>query len=209
MSRHLVTASVDDLPELLEPEVELVEFDDGAPSACSAFAEALLEPGRFEAASFELEPGRPLACPGAVPTVLRETPGHAAWFDRLDWIADVFATLFDARRLGLRLAHLRRPMCPRFHVDRVPCRVITTFAGTGTEWIPEPEVDEVAFARRSDDPAREPAPLRPGGRIHELATGAVGFLKGGACEDARVRGVVHRSPPQDRPRLVLTLDLLA
>ncbi|MEE4360829.1 MAG: DUF1826 domain-containing protein [Pseudomonadales bacterium] len=209
MSRHLVTASPDDLPEILEPDVELVQLDFRADGACARFAEALLVPGYFEEAAFVMDPRQPLARHGAVPAVLREAPGSVEWCLQVDWIAGAFATLFDVRRLGLRLSHVRRPMCPRFHIDRVPCRVITTFAGAGTEWIPESEVDAATLARAPAELPPDAAPLRPQGRIRQLPRGSLGFFKGSGCDDARVRGVVHRSPPCAEPRLVMTLDLLA
>tara|TARA_R110002012_G_scaffold220729_1_gene392378 strand:- start:29 stop:706 length:678 start_codon:yes stop_codon:yes gene_type:complete len=51
-------------------------------------------------------------------------------------LVDMFWCLFDLKRAGLRLKVLERAMCPRFHVDWVPCRLVTTFSGTGTQWIP-------------------------------------------------------------------------
>ena len=44
-------------------------------------------------------------------------------------LVDMFSFLFELKRVGLRLAVLDRPMCPRFHVDRVPCRLVITYQG--------------------------------------------------------------------------------
>jgi len=56
-------------------------------------------------------------------------------------LAEMFSCLFGLRTIGLRLTPLTGSMCPRFHVDRVPCRLITTYVGTGTEWLPHDLVD--------------------------------------------------------------------
>ena len=40
----------------------------------------------------------------------------------LQWLAEAFACLTGARRIGLRLRSLDKAMCPRFHVDHVPLR---------------------------------------------------------------------------------------
>ena len=53
----------------------------------------------------------------------------------------MFCDLFGLQRAGLRLATLDRAMCPRFHVDRVPCRLLTTYHGVATEWLPHDVVD--------------------------------------------------------------------
>ena len=50
-------------------------------------------------------------------------------------IVDIFCCLFDVNQVGLRLVSLTHAMCPRFHVDNVPCRLLTTYCGNGTEWL--------------------------------------------------------------------------
>ena len=41
-------------------------------------------------------------------------------------LVDMFCCLFELDQVGLRLAVLSGAMCPRFHVDNVPCRLVTT-----------------------------------------------------------------------------------
>jgi len=48
-------------------------------------------------------------------------------------LAEMFCCLFELEVVGLRLAQLTSAMCPKFHVDRVPCRLITTYCGGGTQ----------------------------------------------------------------------------
>ena len=36
-------------------------------------------------------------------------------------LVEMFCCLFDLKRAGLRLKILDKPMCPRFHVDKIPC----------------------------------------------------------------------------------------
>ena len=55
-------------------------------------------------------------------------------------LVDMFCYLFDLKKsVGLRLTALGHAMCPRFHVDRVPCRLATTYFGGATEWLPMTE----------------------------------------------------------------------
>jgi hypothetical protein len=64
-----------------------------------------------------------------------------ALIDDVASLVTMFCDLLGVRRAGLRLATLRQAMCPRFHVDRVPARLITTYRGIGTEWLPQHSVD--------------------------------------------------------------------
>ncbi len=55
--------------------------------------------------------------------------------DNVAELVDMFCCLFELKRTGLRLATLNHAMCPRFHVDQVPCRLVTTCRGVATEWL--------------------------------------------------------------------------
>ena len=56
-------------------------------------------------------------------------------------LVEIFCDLFEIEQAGLRLTSLDRAMCPKFHVDKLPCRLITTFQSVATEWLPHESVD--------------------------------------------------------------------
>lgn len=114
-------------------------------------------------------------------------------------VVDMFACLFDIESIGIRMAVLDAAMCPKFHVDRVPCRLVCTYAGAGTEWHPNEQV------RRFEDGTLEPLPEA---KPQTLSMGDVALLKGEAWEGNEGRGLVHRSPSATGTtrRLLLTLD---
>ncbi len=85
--------------------------------------------------------------------------GHAGFLADVAWLVRAFACLLDARRIGLRLRRLDRAMCPRYHVDHVPLRLITTYAGAGSHWLQEGQMPR----SRLGDPAPSPLPC-PSGR---------------------------------------------
>ncbi|CCQ12480.1 hypothetical protein PALB_34190 [Pseudoalteromonas luteoviolacea B = ATCC 29581] len=117
-------------------------------------------------------------------------------------LIDMFGCLFDNKHIGIRIATLDAPMCPRFHVDKLLCRMICTLSGAGTQWLPYsagyqlehilPDASNVA----AND-------------ILSLNCGDVGLFKGSKWPDAEHLAVVHRSPIQTNniKRFVLTLDL--
>jgi hypothetical protein len=124
-------------------------------------------------------------------------------------LADMFSCLFELDRVGLRLAPLTRSMCPKFHVDRVCCRLITTYAGTGTEWLPDGQVDRRKLGTGSGGLSDADSGLYPSpDAIQVLAPGDVALLKGEAWEGNEGAGLVHRSPAvaPGQQRLLLTID---
>ena len=125
--------------------------------------------------------------------------------------SEVLVELTGCRRVGLRLAVMDAPMCPRLHVDRVTLRLVITYVGPGTEFVSSHQVERSQLGHRSghrvDD---ESSVLLEPGCIQGAKTFDVVLLKGEAWPDNEGAGAVHRSPPMAGPgaRLVMTLDPL-
>lgn len=126
-------------------------------------------------------------------------------------LARLFAELIGAERLGLRLSVLERPLCPRFHVDRVDLRLVYTILGPGTEWLDHEVVDRRHLGHLAEGRPDECTGLiRPGGRVRRARAEDLCLLKGERWPDNEGRGAVHRSPTPSAStrRLVLTIDSL-
>ena len=114
---------------------------------------------------------------------------------------EMLGSLVDCKKIGVRIATLRSPMCPLFHTDNIRCRMLITLCGEGTQWISNQDVDwEVFLDRENKD-----IPIKENADIKQLATGHWSLLKGGAWND-NFNGVVHRSPHDEKDRLILSLD---
>ena len=126
-------------------------------------------------------------------------------------LVDMFCYLFDLKRVGLRLTVLDRAMCPRFHVDRVPCRLITTYQGVATEWLSHQVVDRSKLGTGNNGkPDHASGLFQSQQDIQRLSSGDVALLKGELWEGNENAGLVHRSPAPANAerRLLLTLDFV-
>lgn len=86
--------------------------------------------------------------------------------------------------------------CRRFHVDRVHLRVLVTYAGPGTEWVPDEAVARGALGRPFGCNDEANAAVVPDAtRIQRAGAGDVVWLKGQQWPGEEARGAVHRSPP--------------
>lgn len=132
-----------------------------------------------------------------------------ALLENMAELVDMFCCLFDLEEVGLRLAVLNKAMCPRFHVDQVPCRLVTTYHGVATQWLPNYVVDRSKLGRGSNGQPDSASGLyahEPD--IQQMASGDVALLKGESWNGNENAGLVHRSPvtSSDETRLLLTLD---
>lgn len=200
MMRHLVSSRIVDFAGIYDEDVELVSVTSARSTALAAVAERVLMTPRTVESRWEQAVG----AHGAAEAALTAATGQQslpALSEEIAETSEVIGELLGCTRVGVRLATLRGPMCPRFHVDRTPCRMLTTLSGAGTEWIPGDEVDPARFGDHTTDAP----PLVPGGTIRQLITGSRSLLKGALWADG-YPGVVHRSPHDLGNRLLLTID---
>lgn len=124
-------------------------------------------------------------------------------------LVDIFCYLFELKRAGLRLATLDRAMCPKFHTDKIPCRLVTTYQGIATEWLSHQAVNREKLGLGSKGkPDSQSGIFNSQHDIQRLFSGDVALLKGELWEDNENAGLVHRSPalPVGQRRMLLTLD---
>lgn len=140
-----------------------------------------------------------------------ELDGHDAWWRDIARLTAVFCDLLDTGSVGLRLRTLDRAMCPRFHVDHVPCRLVCTYGGLGTEWLADEDVDRSKLGLAGSKGRSDEESGAILGHIRTMPAYAVGLMKGAVWDGQGYPGAVHRSPcptPDQPHRLLLTLDPL-
>ena len=193
------------LTEIYDPTVNLAVWRREPDSACRAESVSLLE----------TDPGLQLSLmtsPETVEESLRSAlriNSYSPLVDDMKRLVEMFCVLFDLSRVGFRLTALDGQMCPKFHVDRVPCRLITTYDGIATQWLPNDRVDRSKLGTATPGTANKQGGLYESELdIAELAAGDVALFKGEAWEGNEGFGVVHRSPevPENTRRLLLTID---
>ena len=115
--------------------------------------------------------------------------------DDIVLLTRIFATLTGTDLIDIQLERIDDDACWKFHRDRVPARLLTTYRGPATEWV-WPEESAAALAHQKTF----------AGSVQRLSGFAVGMFKGSCAEPAS--GIVHRSPPVDgATRLLLCLNL--
>lgn len=151
----------------------------------------------------------PMAKAGKLAEVIPGLDAFPLLRSDIELLADMFSCLFDLSAIGIRLSVLNDTMCPRFHVDRVPCRLITTYTGVGTEWLPHDVLDRSKLGAGSGGLSDAESGLYPETQsVQSLAAGEVALLKGELWAGNEGAGLVHRSPAVEpgSQRLILTFD---
>jgi hypothetical protein len=141
----------------------------------------------------------------------KQLRGYTEFHKDIEHLVSVFCELFDLQTVGLRLGMLDKAMCPKFHIDHVPCRLVCTYGGLGTEWLDDRYINRAKLGAGSGGLTDDKSGLIQADLdvINTMPAGAIGLLKGSKWEGNEQNGAVHRSPKvtENLPyRLLLTLD---
>lgn len=188
------------LAEIFQDGVNLAVWQRRLPAQLEDFAALVISLGQplADQRVVEVNENEPPQLVG----LLREAAdlqGYEAFVADVTWLLSAYTCLLGARRVGLRLRVLHSAMCPRFHVDNVPVRLLTTYVGPGSDWLEEGVVEGSGLHLA-------PAPVD---NIQRLRTGDVALLKGEKWLGNEGAGLIHRSPASQQGRLLLSLDWLA
>lgn len=179
------------LGAIRRPDVTLAILDRPLPdfaAALEAADEALLPQG------VATVPGEA----GAGSGMLRERlsiPAIAPFSDLADDIGllvALFRTATGACAVRIRLQALAHDGCRYFHTDRVGVRLITTWFGPSTEYVPDRAARRDCLGQGDNE-----AVVPDSTAIRTLGAGCVGLFKGdlGFAGGPPGAGIIHRSPP--------------
>lgn len=203
---RLLVTDPDALDAIGRPGVNLVVWTREPPTALAASLASRraedIPRGRLEAPAAALRP----AAAALVGDALADDPrARRALVDDIVRLGALFARITARRALRLRLDRVADGGCRRFHHDAVGLRLLCTYRGAGTEWVPNHAVRREAIGTGAGND--EISPDRSARR--RLRAFDVGLLKGEAFPGNRGNGIVHRSPPVapgDPARLLLCID---
>ncbi|MEL6589257.1 MAG: DUF1826 domain-containing protein [Bacteroidota bacterium] len=114
-----------------------------------------------------------------------------------------FQRITKATSFRLLLATVSTNMCRRFHTDINYLRLLCTYAGPGTLWLP----DEAANLTASRSGGNNQEIVIDEGQIQQVNTGDIVILKGALYPKANA--ILHRSPTIEQSgekRLLLRID---
>ena len=183
------------LPEIFNPGTNLAVWQRSLPATAQEYA-AFLQTTTWQQQRVMINTSEVAEY---LTSKLPEAPGRGAFIADIALLAEMYGCLFNLTEVGIRFARLNTAMCPKFHTDKLGCRLITTYAGVGTEWLKNEHV------RRSDNGK---VMYQTNAPVQQVATHDVAILKGDGWENNEHGGIVHRSPQlaENEARVVLTID---
>lgn len=186
---------VADLAEIFEPDMQVCTWQRPVDPLVSRYLDSVSTLGTFQLLE-TLEPNRrPLL------DTLPAGAGREQLLDDIVLLTNILCDLVDCPAVGLRGTRVDHAMCPKWHVDRVPIRLLCTYGGPGTEWLEEQNVPRNELALPDAQEAAH----------QQAAAGDVVLLKGSLWQGNEAKGAIHRSPslaPSAGRRTLISIDPL-
>lgn len=116
-------------------------------------------------------------------------------------ITEQFSAIARKEFIRFNLYTVDNDMCKYFHSDHNNLRLLCTYNGKGTQWLPN-EAWETSMGRN-------PGRILAKNEVNQMDPFWVGVLKGEAYPDNAGRGIIHRSPPMivgSKIRILMKLD---
>lgn len=206
--RSVCSHAPDILADIYQDDVNLAIWQRDNIDSLSLFVAGQLAKGETLNVTEEVSATDPLEA-------LKENTALQSWGEALTkdiaQMIEMFGYLFEVENVGLRIRTLDKAMCPRFHIDRVPCRFITTYAGQATQWLEDSQVNRSKLGHGSNGlPDDKSGLLSSPDNIQQMGPGDIALLKGSAWAGNEDGAIVHRSPmiqPGEK-RLLMTLDFM-
>ena len=189
-STHIVTSSAKGLERIRDPECSLAVWERAAPDFAKDAVAQLKGNLRFPAKLSEIE----RTAQSQLEAAGMETEAtRTALASDIAMLAGHYCQALSLDAVELRLEIVTGDSCRKFHADYVSARLITTYCGTGTQWIDDADAQRV---RNGQEPSQ----------INTLKAGDVGLFKGKLATE---NPAIHRSPPisgTGETRLLLVLN---
>lgn len=123
------------------------------------------------------------------------------WIKDMANIIKIFSNIIKNQEICFSLETNRG--CRRYHIDNVPMRLLVTYYGKGTEWLPPSACDYSAY---NNGEKNENIIIKKS-KIKFLNTWDIAIFKGKKHYDSE-KGILHRTPDEalDKTSLLMRLD---
>lgn len=178
------------LDEIIEPDCNLTIWERPCPEGLETLFDQNTSDARFTTQLTELESHLETALTASG---FADLPVRALLIEDVVQLSEKYGKIMGLDEVEIRLEIITTNSCRKWHSDYVKARLISTYVGTGTQWLDSQDASRV---RDGQEPQR----------INTMAAGHVGLFKGKMSTEWPA---IHRSPPiagTGETRLLLVIN---
>ena len=119
-----------------------------------------------------------------IPSDIQSDPFYQTWLEDMAQVCLLFCDVEQSEKVHMWLGSKRG--CRRYHIDNVPRRLLVTYDGKGTEWLPEHAANRDAFSQGEPNEKI----VRDNTARQFMSDWDISIFRGGAS------GLLHRTPDE-------------
>ena len=190
---------IEKLSEFSNQESQLIELErQKIYDADSFFQDILDEPFRVIGKVYKKNSNEDIQeiLKDIIPVNLQAKAFYKTWVSDMAGVCEIFCDTLKSESISFCLGTERG--CSRYHIDNVPMRLLVTYSGQGTEWLPNEIANRIAF----EEGLPNEKIVKDSSKIKSIKTFNVAIFRGGAA------GLLHRTPDSalKNPSILLRLD---
>lgn len=128
---------------------------------------------------------------------IKKNPFFNLWIKDMSKLCQLFSKLLEENTVFFCIGTKRG--CKRYHVDMVPFRLLVTYAGQGTELLPNHAADREAFFKGKSNKFI----VKDKSKIKHIKNWDIALFRGGK------KGILHRTPDsalENRTSILMKID---
>ncbi len=195
----IIAKNISEFKNFSHIDSKLIIYERRAPKGSANFFKNLIDIDfsvNAEISKFEAKKNIKSVLLDVFPFEIKDSIFYETWINDIAHLCKIFSDIQNTNSISMWLGSKRG--CKRYHIDNVPQRLLVTYSGEGTEWLPDDAGDKIAYL--NGEPNEKI--LKNSKKKQFVNEWDIAIFKGGS------EGLLHRTPESalNKHSILLRLD---
>ena len=195
----ILAKNISEFKNFSDIDSKLMIYERNAPQGSVSFFKNLIEIDfsvNAEISKFDTKNNIKSALSDVFSFEIKSSIFYETWINDIAHLCKIFSDIQNTNSISMWLGSKRG--CKRYHIDNVPQRLLVTYSGEGTEWLPDDAADKIAYL--NGEPNEKI--LKNSKKKQFINEWDIAIFKGGS------EGLLHRTPDSalNKNSILLRLD---
>ena len=181
----ILAKNISEFKNFSHTDSKLIIYERRAPEGSANFFKKLIKIDfsvNAEISRFEAKKNIKSVLLDVFPFEIKDSIFYETWINDIAHLCKIFSDIQNTNSISMWLGSKRG--CKRYHIDNVPQRLLVTYFGEGTEWLPDDAGDKIAYL--NGEPNEKI--LKNSKRKQIVNEWDIAIFKGGS------EGLLHKTP---------------
>ena len=142
----ILAKNISEFKNFSDMDSKLMIYERNAPQGSVSFFKNLIKIDfsvNAEISKFDTKNNIKSALSDVLSFEIKSSIFYEIWINDITHVCEIFCDIQNTSSISMWIGSKRG--CKRFHIDNVPQRLLVTYSGEGTEWLPDAAADKSAY----------------------------------------------------------------